>query len=189
MVRPSVNSTGQKELDKAQNDFDKFEENINSLTVDRMAKVPLEEKDPQTKISTREANKADAPYIKPFKSINSKEKANERFAELRRKSWEYVKVIVENNEIIGETIEAWTKRWPGDNADFWKVPVNKPIYIPKLLAEQLAGCRYHRLVMQENTPTSFDEKGTYYGAMVADTTKQRLDCRTVGENFVSMSLR
>jgi len=60
-------------------------------------------------------------------------------------------------------------------AEEWKVPVNKPLWAPRYVAERIKGCKYHRLVMQQSTSTSADGMGQYYGSMVADTTIQRLD--------------
>jgi len=64
-------------------------------------------------------------------------------------------------------------------AEFWKVPVNKPIWGPRHLAERIKGCRYHRLVMSETVSTGSDGVGQYYGAMAVDTTIQRLDALPV----------
>lgn len=187
MVTPKVNSSAQKELEKSEAQLNAFEDQIKNLTKDRLDAAPVQETEPQTKMSTREANKADAPYIKPVRSINSKEPFNEKYREQHTKSWEYVRCIVEN-EIVGEQVEVWTRRYAGDPAHFWKVPVNKPIYIPRLLAEQLAQCKYHRLMMETNSTqvTGSDQMGTYVGAMVVDHTKHRIDCRPVGFGFTAM---
>lgn len=147
-----------------------------------MNAAPKLETEPQTKLSSKEIEKSDAPYIKPVRSINSKEPFNEKYRDLHKQAWEYIKCIVENNEILGEAVECWTKRFPGDPAHFWKIPVNKPVYIPRLLAEQLSQCRYHRLSMEASNAqvTGSDQMGTYIGNMVVDHTKQRIDCRPVG---------
>lgn len=180
MNRPKVNSESQKELDRAEDQFAAFDTQVKEMTLDRMNQAPDQGTEQQTKISTREANKADAPYIKPLRSINSKEKFDEKYRAQHTDAWKYIRCIVENNEIIGEAIEVWTKKFPGDSAHFWKVPVNKPVYIPKLLAEQLSNCKYHRLTMDQSTISSSDGMGTYMGSMVVDNTKHRIDCRPVG---------
>jgi len=189
MTTPKVNSEGQKELAKTAEQFEAFDEKVKSMTLDRMNKAPLEDFEPQTKMSTREQNKADALYIKPIRSINSRERFDEKQRAAHTEAWRYVKCIVENYEIIGEPIEVWTKKFPGDSYHFWKVPVNKPIYIPKLLAEQLSQCRYHRLTMEpsSNQVSNVDQMGTYVGTVVVDSVKQRIDCKPTGFSFVSMS--
>lgn len=190
MAKLNMNSESEKEMRKAEDQINAFENQVKEMTMDRMNAAPLEEKDPQTKLSNREAQKADAAYLKPVKSINSRERFNEKFRKAHEKAWEYIKCVVENNEIIGETIECWTKKFPGDPAHFWKVPVNKPIYIPKLLADQLSQCRYHRLTMEanQNQVTGSDGMATYIGNMVVDNTRQRIDCRPVGFGFTSMTI-
>lgn len=185
-----MNSDSEKEMRKAEDQINAFENQIKDLTMDRMNAAPKEETEQQTKLSNREAKKADAPYIKPVRSIQAREKFNEKFRKAHEIAWEYVRCIVENNEIIGEAVECWTKRFPGDPAHFWKVPTNKPVYIPKLLAEQLSQCRYHRLTMEanQNQVTGSDGMATYIGNMVVDNTKQRIDCRPVGFGLNSFTI-
>lgn len=186
MSKPKVNSESQKQLDKAEEQFEAFETQVKSMTVDHMNKAPVFDQEPQTKLSTRELNKADALHLKPVRSINSKESFNEKYRAEHTEAWKYVRCVVENNEIIGESIEVWTKRFAGDSAHFWRVPVNKPVYIPKLLAEQLASCKYHRLIMDQSQISAADGMGTYMGSMVVDQTKHRIDCRPVGNGFITM---
>lgn len=120
-------------------------------------------------------------YLKPDRFVHSPEKFNENYRKDYEFSMEYVKFIAENKEIIGETIEVWTKPYAGMPAQFWKVPVNKPIWGPRHLAEQLTKCRYHRLVMQDSI-TNADGFAQYYGAMAIDKTVQRLDAIPVSNN-------
>ena len=94
-------------------------------------------------------------------------------------SKEYVHFIAENKEIIGEAIELWTKPYAGLPAEYWRVPVNKPVWGPRYLAEQIKSKFYHRLVMQQNVVTGGDHMGQYYGSMAVDTTVQRLDAYPV----------
>lgn len=177
--KPKITSKGEQELKKAEDQLNKFESHVKSLTVDELSKSPLKESEPQTKLSNREVEKLDAPYIKPVRAIFSNEKFNEAFRKERDEGWKYVKCIVENNEIIGERIEKWTKHWPGEPAHFWQIPVNKPIYLPKFLAEELQGCCYHRLVMQSRSPDQIRE-GEPMEDLVAKETRHRIDCRSVG---------
>ena len=181
MTRPQVDSKGQAELSKVDEQIEAFKGNLTAVNIDPNNRNSFEG-EPQTKISTREAQKADAPYIKPIRSINSKEPFNEKYRKDWEEKWKYVKCIVENKELIGEQVETWTKKFAGDPAHFWKVPVNKPIYIPRLVAEQLASCSYNRLMMQD-TPTSTEGGMQYYGALSVERTVHRIDCRPVGFGF------
>lgn len=167
-----------KEIDKLAEQFDKFDQNVKELTQDRMNKAPKEESEPQTKMSTRDQQNAKDIYLKPERTIDDRQKFNENF----RKAWEhdkeYVQFIAEHKEIQGEAIEMWTHKYGGMGAEFWRVPVNKPIWGPRYLADQIKEKCYHRLVMQ-NAITGSDFGGQYFGTMAVDTTIQRLDAHPV----------
>lgn len=186
MVVPKVNSEGQKTLDRAVEKIDAFQEQAREFNpFTGLQNIPQTEQ--QTKISTREANQADAIWITPVRSIKrstgGKDKAtvhwDEKWQGQHDEDWKYVKCIVENNELIGEAIEVWTAKWGCDPAHFWKVPVNKPVMIPRLLAEQLSKCHYHRLKMEDGS-----EKVNFVNSrFVADHVVRRIDARPVGFGF------
>ena len=152
-------SLAEKELDKAEKQFDAFDQNIKELTHDRMNMSPKLEEEPQTKMSVREQQKAADIYLKPHKTIGCRDKFNEKFRDQYNFDKEYVKFIAENKE--------------------WLVPVNKPVWGPRYLAEQIRRKTYHRLVMQRNTVRDVDHMGTYDGQMVADSTIDRLTAMPV----------
>ena len=172
---PKVNSTGQKELDKIEKQFDAFDNQVQSLTLDRMNMAPKAEQEQQTKLSQKDIEKSTDTYLKPFRSIGSREKFNENYREEYNHAKEYVHFFAENKEIIGETIDMWTKPFAGVAAEWWKIPCNKNIWAPRYVAEQLKRAYYHRLTMQQNVGTGSDGAGQYYGAMAVDSTVQRLD--------------
>lgn len=169
------NSQTENELEKAQKQFDDFDSQVKSMTLDRMNTAPKEETEPQTKLSQKELDKSKDIYLKPNRTVSSQEKFNEKYREDWNYAKEYVNFIAEHKELIGETIETWTKGFPGVPAEFWLVPSGKPIWGPRYLAEQLSKCKYHRLVMKENITRGGDEAGQYYGSLAADTTIQRID--------------
>jgi hypothetical protein len=170
----NTNSEGQKELDRLQAQFEEFDQGIKDMTVDRMNMAPKQEVEQQTKISQQDLAKSKDHYLKPEKSISVPQKFNERLREKYNFAKEYVNFIAENKEIVGEVIELWTHPFGGMPAEFWKVPVNKSIWAPRYVAEQIKSKYYHRLVMQEATSYS-EGLGKFYGSVVADTTIQRLD--------------
>lgn len=177
--RPKMNSSSEKELDKVEKQFQAFDENVKTLTLDRMNTAPKEEVEPQTKLSSSEIAKSKDIYIKPKRSIASREKFNEDYRKDYNFSKEYVNFIAENKEIIGETMEFWTKPFAGMPAEEWNIPVNKPIWAPRYVAERIKGCKHHRLVMRDS-PTGGDHQGNqYYGSMAVDTVIQRLDAYPV----------
>lgn len=182
---------------KAKNALDNLNEQISSITqevatksIDDLNKAPLEEKEMQLKMSGRQMEKAEALYIKPIRSINSKEAFNEKFRPQWEEDWKYVKCIVENYEVIGESVEFWTKKYPGDAAHFWRIPVNKPLFAPRLVAKQLGNCRYHRFSMEDTVTESQSSRSmgngqdmVYQGSMTVDKIIPRVDCKPAGFDF------
>ncbi len=183
MARPkSVNSLAEKELDKAEAQLNAFESNVNEMTLDRMNAAPKEEVEPQTKISQRDLEKSKDIYLKPIRSIGSREKFNEDYREKYNFAKEYVYFTAENKEIIGETIDMWTKPFAGMPAEEWKVPVNTPIWAPRYVAEQIKKCSYHQLSMNESVATGSSAQGQFFGHMVVDKVVQRLDAHPTSRN-------
>jgi len=174
-----TNSQSEKELDKAQKQFETFDAEVKEMTLDRMNMAPKAEVEPQTKMAQKDIEKSKDIYLKPNKSIGCKEKFNEKFRDSYNFDKEYVHFISENKEVIGETIEIWTRPYPGMAAEMWQVPTNKPVWGPRYLAEQIKRKFYHRLIMQQHNISSSDGLGNYYGSMAVDTTVPRLTAAPV----------
>lgn len=178
-AKPKVNSEGHKELDRVQQQFDAFDSDVKQMTQDNLNKAPKLDVEPQTKIAQKDLEKTNDVYLKPKRAIGSREKFNEDYREDYNFAKEYVRFIAENREIGGEDITLWTKPFAGLPAEEWVVPVNKPVWGPRYLAEQIKKCCYHRLIMQQNVITEANSIGQMYGALAADTTIQRLDALPV----------
>jgi hypothetical protein len=179
--RPKTHSSlADQEMDKVEAQFKEFDDQVKEMTLDRMNQSPKHEFQQQTEIASIDRAKLKEIFLKPSNSIGCREKFNEKF----RKSYEFDKELVhfeaENHEIIGESIELWTRPYPGMPAEFWKIPVNTAVWAPRYVAERIKGCSYHRLVMKQNVGVGSDGQGNqYYGAMAADSTIQRLDARPI----------
>jgi len=171
-------SLAERELDKAEKQFKEFDDNVKSLTMDRMNQAPKLDQEPIHKIAQSDIEKSKDIYLKPYRSIGSREKFNEDYRKDYEFAKEYVRFIAEHREIIGEDIDLWTKPFAGMPCEWWKVPVGKPVWGPRYLAERVKGCSYHRLTMQ-NTVTDSSGMGQFYGSMAVDTTIQRLDALPV----------
>jgi hypothetical protein len=181
MPKPEAStSLAKRELDSAEAQFKEFDDNIKSLTMDRMNKAPKEETAPQTELSQKAIEKSTDIYLKPVRTIGrgAKDKFNEKFREAYNFDKEYVHFVAENKEIIGDTIDMWTGPYPGMSVEQWQIPVNTPVWAPRYVAEQIKRKSYHRLVMKE-TVTQTTGAGQFYGQMAADTTIQRLDAHPV----------
>lgn len=170
-----MSPTVMKELDRAQEKFDTYQQEIKELNIDTLAKAPLQEVEPQTKIAQVDKDKMKQIYLKPNRIVGCAEKFNEKYRDEYNFKKEYVYFTAENAEVIGEEIVMWCKCFPGMNAEEWKVPVNKPLWAPRYVAEQIKGCKYHRFVTQDTNITSSDGLGTYHGSMVVKKTVQRLN--------------
>lgn len=183
MGRPkSVQPAVEKEIDKVSAQFDDFDSQVKAMTLDRLNEAPKTEVEPQTKLSQRELDRASPFYLKPKRSIGGRDKFNEKYRNEYNFAKEYVHFTAENKEIIGDNIEIWTRPYGGIPAEFWEVPVNKPVWGPRYLAEQIKRKFYHRLTMNESVVTGRDGIGTSYGSMVVDTTVQRLDATPVASS-------
>jgi hypothetical protein len=180
--KPVLNSLGNKELDKAEQQFETFNENVKSLTIDRMNVAPKLDLEPQTKLSTTDIAKSQRIILKPAKIIGCREKFNEDYRSQYEFDKETVQFIAENKECPGNLIELWTKPYAGVSAMFWQVPPNKPVWGPRYLAERLKACSYHRLRMEEKASQGSDQLGNQYnGQMVVDNCINRLDAQPVSE--------
>jgi hypothetical protein len=188
MARPNVNGEAQKELDKTEASFDEFKSMMKSYNPLDNRMSPKEE-EPVIKMSNRDMNKMDAPVIRPIRSVNrvNSEKAktywNEKYQKMHDYDWEYVKCKVENREIINEDVETWTAKYGCDPAHLWRVPVNKPVWIPRLLASQLAQCKYNKIIMQEEKIRGQDGMATYTGTLEVEQTINRINCTPVAASF------
>ena len=179
MGRPRKDSNLSPELQDVADQFDDFDSKVKEMTLDRMNMAPKEEVEPQTKLSSRDLSNSKDIYLQPERTIGCRDKFNEDYRKDYEFKKEVVQFIAENKEIIGESIKIWTRPFAGMPAEYWTVPVNKPVYGPRYLAEQIKACSYHRLTMQENKITGQDGMGQYYGSMAVDTTVQRLDAAPV----------
>ncbi len=174
-------NASEQELDKVEAQFKSYEENINELTQDRMNMAPKLEVEPQTKLTQNQMSNAKEIYLKPHRTVSCSDKFNEDYREQYNFDKEYVYFIAENNEVIGEDIDIWSRPYGGMPAEWWKVPVNKPVWGPRYLAEQIKRCQYHRLSMNQQTITSQDGAGQYTGGITVDNVVNRLDARPASQ--------
>ena len=164
-----------QEIKKVEEQLNAAAKNIQEMTLDKMNAAPKEDVEPQTKIAQKDLEKSNDIYLKPTRSISSKEKFDEKWREDYNFQKEFVRFIPEHKELIGENIEMWTKPFPGMPAEFWTIPTGKPIWGPRYVAERCKGCSYHRLVMKQNIVTEANSLGQMFGALAADTIIQRID--------------
>jgi hypothetical protein len=156
-----------------------IDDNVKSMTMDKMSRAAKEENEPLAKIAQSDIDKCKDIYLKPIRYVSSREKFNEKWREDYNYAMENVRFVAEHRELIGENAEFWTKPFPGMPAEEWSVPTGKPVWAPRHVAERLTKCSYHRLMMEQNTITSEDGMGKWTGGITVDKTIQRLDALPV----------
>lgn len=177
-----TSSLAEKELDKAEKQFEAFDEQIKSMTLDRTNAAPKLDQESKNQKSQQEMLNSNVRYLKPKRTIPSREKFNEDYREEYEKAKEHVEFTAEHKEIVGENLEFWTKPFPGMPAEEWCIPVNIAVSAPRYVKKRIDECYYHRFSMQQNMATGTDGMGQYYGHMVVDNIVQRLETHEVKRN-------
>ncbi len=175
--KPTPNSFEmEQEIDKVESHFDSQEKILReSMSLDRLNQLPAEEAEPIHKMTQKQVSEAKDIYIQPFKTIACRDKFNEDYRDEYNYSMEWVYITAQNNMILNEYLDFWTKPFAGIPYEEWKVPVNKPIWVRRHVAERIKGCKYHELHMDQSKKVEHDEFGDYVGQMVAKKSVQRLD--------------
>jgi hypothetical protein len=190
-VKPRLsNRESNIELEKVEKQFEESEMNTTAhqmanLTLDERSHVPLQENDPQTKLSKKQL--ADMGYIivKPKKRLGTSQKPEPKWQKEREHAWQLVKAILEHKESPGEVIEMWTHPFKGDSYDFWELPTNKPVLIPRHLANDVAASNYIQYKMEEDKKNVVNEDGetVYIGKKVTTSRKSRLSAQPYVDSF------
>lgn len=190
LQKPELSSgMGQRELDRAEAQMNTFTENLKDLSENQFKHhAPTLNTDQQTYLSSNEIKKSIDIHIKPSKSIGCRNKFNEDYRSQYEYMKEYVHIIAEHRELRGQTIELWTKFWPGVAAEYWEVPVNKPIWVPRYVSNRIKECGYHTFAMDETRQTERNGMGTMFGAMIVTNYTQRLDVHEVTDRH-SISMK
>lgn len=119
---------------------------MSELTVDKINEFPDKEPEIQTQLTSRElADSMGLLYIEPTRKLSAFGKLPEKQKADHARDWEYVKGIYENVENIGEILEFWYCKYPGDPDCLWRIPSNKPVFVPRMIAKHLEEVqKYHR---------------------------------------------
>lgn len=172
--RPT-SSESEKELNKIEKQFDDFDKNVKEMTLDRMNQAPKLDREPGFASLQNQLEQSNVQYLKPFRTIPSREKFNEDYRKDYEYMKEYVEFVADNNEVKGETLDFWTKPFAGMPCEEWKVPVGITVSAPRYVKKRIDDCYYHQMSMKQNVSTGTDGMGQYYGAMVVDNIVQRLE--------------
>lgn len=176
-----LSPTMKREVDKIDAQIDSTQANLAQINVDTKPHVVADQK-VQTEASRSEILKYDAPYIKPVRSMPACSRAKPEQEKMRKAAWEYIRCIVENYEVRGESVQFWyCPPLSGEQTWEWIIPVNIPVWIPRMVAEHLSTRSYNRIVMQDSSHKMQGEMGR--GATITPTEliaverRKRIDCR------------
>ena len=96
--------------------------------------------DPQSDITRSQKDETNIPHIKPSVRIPVGKVANKFDEKTYNYLWEYVAGVYENALQIGSGISFFFNdaRLPGDDYCKWDIPANKPVKVPRFIAQHLA---------------------------------------------------
>ena len=188
MGRPrKYNTEAERDLENIDEQINQFSESISDINLESVRDAPV--KEVEHRISQKEQIKSKVIRLTPKKVIWAPPvKVGDKFVPIKfnedfRKQWEfdkqYVEFIAFNNEIGGESITLWTKKYPGTPSEEWVVPVGVKVAGPRYLAEQIKNSTYHSYQMEKSTTRGDVNGTTFHGSMVACNTVQRLDAMPV----------
>jgi hypothetical protein len=121
------------------------QEQMNALTVDKVAELapaPVETVDVKA-LMREKAKQEGALFLEPKRKLQSVGKLAEKDRKMHAHDWEYVCGIFQP-EVTGsrpstEPYEFWFAKWPGDPDCLWSIPVNRKVYVPRMIALHLSG--------------------------------------------------
>ena len=70
-----------KEIDKVEKQLDAIDDQLKNVTLDTARAAPKQDVEPQNRLSSSDIDKTKDVYLKPKRSISSKEKFNEKYRE------------------------------------------------------------------------------------------------------------
>lgn len=91
-----------------------------------------------TKISSKDKREDGVLYIKATIEIPTGGVKHPEMEKQRDYLYEWVKGVYENKIIGGEGIEFFLTGLPGDPYCLWKIPANRPVAVPRFVAQHLS---------------------------------------------------
>ena len=119
---------------------------LNNLDVDTIEKIAPKTEVAPPELSARERAKLEnALYIEPKRTLKGFGTLPEKLKREHAHAWEYVKGMFENYIVNTEALTFWLSLYPGDPDCLWEIPPNRPVYIPRHVANHLEEVmKYHK---------------------------------------------
>lgn len=125
-----------------------------------MDKVPENQPERTSKLTEFQKKYPNATYLEPAIRIPTQGKRHAEMEKQRAYLTEYVVGIFESAMITGK-LEFYLSGLPGDDYCKWIIPVNKPVGIPRFVAQHLSkglGWKEMKPLGKGNEPNSFYEE-------------------------------
>jgi hypothetical protein len=167
---------------KTVNKVIQMQSDMNDLDVDtiqELAPKPVDEE--ERPLSNREkAALENAIYIEPKRQLKGFGTLPEKLRKEHKHGWEYVKGMFENIIVNGEAITFWLSLYPGDPDCMWEIPANKPVFVPRHVANHLEKImEYHEFSFIEKPQTKW-RPGDAIEFFAPTETKYRGKFRPIG---------
>ena len=133
-----------------------MQKDLNTLTQDKVNEMAPQavEVQPQVESLKAIALREGVPYIEPKRRLGAFGKLPEKLKSQHAHDWQYVKGICENYIVNGEPVKFWLSLYPGDPDCLWEIPVNRPVYVPRMVAKHLEEVmKYHKYGYVEKPET------------------------------------
>jgi hypothetical protein len=138
-----------------------LQESMNSLSIDAVnERAPLPEEQEIPPSLKQKALKEGAIWLEPKVKLQGFGKLKAEWKKHHAHDWEYVCGIFQPENIAGrpsmEPKTFWFCKWAGDPDCLWEVPVNRKVYLPRMVALHLSGERDPLTGMEAMKYHSFD---------------------------------
>lgn len=119
---------------------------MTELTMDKISEKAPDAEPSEIKLSTREIAKSEGClYIEPKRKLPAIGALKPEWKSRHARDWEYVKGMFQSEVVNGhssrEPKKFWFAKWGGDPDCLWEVPVNTPVYLPRMIAHYLSGMK------------------------------------------------
>lgn len=138
------------------------EDVVNAVSDMRQAMERTPERISESKIRMTEFQKKhpNVTYLEPVHKIPTQGNKHPHFEKQREHLTEYVTGVFESEMIQGK-LDFWLTGLPGDDYCNWVIPVNKPVGVPRFVAQHLAkglGWKEMKPLGRGNEPQAFYEE-------------------------------
>jgi len=117
---------------------------MSKMNVDKINEIAPQAQETEVPLTAKQRAQAEgARYIEPKKKLQAFGTFKEEWRRKYNYDWEYVRGMFQSEVINGRSSTEpkcfWFSKWPGDPDCYWEIPVNVPVYVPRMIAYYLSG--------------------------------------------------